>query len=91
MANQGFNQVPVEKKDAGTCVKGLFYNIRVGGLARSGEVDLDPVQVGPLVEHAPGELRSIIHPQALGPPPQPDQGIERLGHLKGAEVGSRRE
>src|SRR3954454_9299455 len=38
-----------------TAVERLDIGV-VGRLARSGEVDLDPVQVGPLVEHAPGEL-----------------------------------
>ena len=72
-------QTAVERLDVGV----------VGRLARSGEVDLDPIQVGPLVEHAPSELRSIIHPQAFGSTSQSDQGVQGLGHLVGAEVGSR--
>ena len=46
------SQAAVERLDVGV----------VGRLSRSGEVDLDPVQVGPLVEHAPGELRPIVNP-----------------------------
>ncbi|KQP07454.1 hypothetical protein ASF26_21675 [Methylobacterium sp. Leaf93] len=46
--------------------------------AQSDPFDRDPIQVGPLVEHATGELRSVVHPQAFGPPPQPEQGV---GHL----------
>ena len=45
----------------------------------------------PLVEHAPGKLGPIVDPQALGPTPQTDQGVQGFGHLVGAEVGSRRQ
>lgn len=45
-------QAAVERLDQGI----------VDRLARSGEVDLDPIQVGPLIKHATGKLRSVVHP-----------------------------
>jgi hypothetical protein len=45
-----------------------------------GEIDLDPSQVGPLVEHATGEHQFIIEPQALEASSQLNPGVERIGH-----------
>ena len=61
----------------------------VGRLARPGEVDLHAVEIGPLVEHAAGELRAVVDPQALRPAALAGQSVERLDHLVGPEARSR--
>jgi putative transposase len=45
MANQTSRQISFEEGNASTCLKGLFYNIRVGRLARPAEVQRDVVRV----------------------------------------------
>ena len=38
----------------------------IRGFSGAGEVELDLVEVGPLIEETPGELRTIVDPNALG-------------------------
>ena len=72
--------------DAG--VEGLDIGV-VGRCSGPGEVQLDAVQVGPLVQHPTGELRAVVHPNALWLTPLADQAVENLDNIEGSEVGSR--
>jgi hypothetical protein len=72
-------QAAVERLNVGT----------IRGRSGSGEVDLHPVQIRPLVQHSVGKSWAIVHPQALRPAAAPGDLIERLHHLIGPETYSR--
>ena len=61
MAKQASQQIASDKENAGTCLKGLFYNIRVGWSARPGEIRCHPVGVGPQVEVPADDLGALVN------------------------------
>ena len=61
----------------------------VRGLSWPRDVDLDTVQIGPLVEHPAAELRAIVHPQTLRLAARADELIANVSQLEGAEIRSR--
>ena len=69
-------------------VEGLDERV-VRGLSGPGEVNLDTVQISPVIEQATGELRAIINPQALRLASGAHELVQNLDHLGCSEVGSR--
>ena len=61
----------------------------VGRFAGAGEVELDLVEIGSLVEQPAGEFRAIVDPDASRLAVEPRQAIELIDDLIGAEVRSR--
>ena len=58
-------------------------------LAGPGKVNLHPVQVRPLVQHAARKLEAVVHLQCLRSSPLARQPVEFRKHVKGTETGSR--
>jgi hypothetical protein len=80
MANQTSRQLPL-KENARAWLKGLFYNIRVGGLAWPREVERHPILVSPAVQRLRDKLGSIIQPDRLGCASDRCDPVRRLYHL----------
>jgi hypothetical protein len=72
--------------DAG--IEGFDERI-VGRSAWPREVELDTVQIGPLVEQAPGELWTVVDPDGLRLASFDDKTVEDLDDMEGPEIGSR--
>jgi hypothetical protein len=61
----------------------------VAGLSWPREVQLDLIEVGPLVKQTSGELRAIVDTNASRLAPDLGNPVEYIDHLVGAEVGPR--
>jgi hypothetical protein len=55
-------------------------------LSRAAEIQCDAYEVDPQVQHPPGELRPVVHPQAGRGAPLPDRPLQDLDHLPAGEA-----
>lgn len=79
LADTGHRQEPagIEAFRASTAIEGLNVSV-VCRRSGSAEVELDPVQIGLPVEHAPGEFGPIVHPDASRPAALAHQVLQHL-------------